>query len=167
MPDFSHLEPNRLKDLAMRSSRPVRWFLPSSDGNVAVIFALASLPILAFTGAAIDYGSATRLQVKLQGATDATALSLCQTKNSTTTPQLQLQAETMVAGYMGNDGLTVDPIVVTTNPRKIVLTTHMTYTTLFGKFIGTEKMAPELLPNARPRFRRRSRSHSSWTQPAP
>ncbi len=112
-------------------------FVSERRGNVAVIFALASLPLLAFTGAAIDYGLATRLQVKLQAATDATALGLCQTPQTTTTPQLQTQAQTVAAGYMiGASNLMVDPLAVTSNPRKITLTTHVNSRTFFPAFTG-------------------------------
>ena len=106
-------------------------------GQVAIIFGLASVPLLAFTGAAIDYGMATRLQVKLQAATDATALALCQTPTATTTPVLQAQALTTMTGYMGTSvGLIVDPVTVTSNPRLILLTGHVGQQTYFNKFIG-------------------------------
>ena len=91
-----------------------RRLAASTRGNVAVIFALSSLPLLAFAGAAVDYGLATRLQVKLQGATEATALGLCQTPQSTTTVALQTQAGIVMPGYMGlTSAVTVDPLAVT------------------------------------------------------
>ncbi|MCJ2032953.1 TadE/TadG family type IV pilus assembly protein [Methylobacterium sp. J-068] len=130
------------------ASRPLahriapRRFLVAREGNVAVFFALASLPLLAFAGAAIDYGTATRTHAKLQAATDATALSLCQSASTTTTAQMQIQAQTMMAGYMGADGLTVDPLVVTANPRKVLLTTHMSSPALFGQITKTLDLNP-------------------------
>ena len=130
-------------DRLMRSGRIgilrrwLRGFGSDRRGNVAMIFALASLPLLAFTGAAIDYGLATRLQVKLQASTDATALSLCQTPQATTTAQLQSQAQTVMAGYMINAiNLVVDPLVITSNPRKITLITHSNSRTFFPAFTG-------------------------------
>ena len=48
--------------------------------------------------------------MKLQGATDATALGLCQTPQSTTTAALQTQAGIVMPGYMGiTSAVTVDP----------------------------------------------------------
>ena len=112
-------------------------FLRSGSGNVAIIFAIASLPLLAFAGAAIDYGMATRLQVKLQAAADATALSLCQTPQTTTTAVLQTQASVFSLDYMGStSGVTVDPLAITSNPRKITLTTHVNAKSFFPKFTG-------------------------------
>lgn len=115
----------------------VRLFARERTGNVAVLFALASVPLIAFTGAAIDYGFATRLQVKLQAANDATALSLCQTPNATTTPVLQTQALATMVGYMGtSNSLVVDSLVITSNPRKIALTSHASLINFFGNFLG-------------------------------
>ena len=109
--------------------------LSSTNGNVAIIFALASLPLLAFTGAAVDYGMAVRLQVKLQAAADATALGLCLTPQSTTTAQLQAQAVIVDGGYMANaPSLIVDTLAITSNPRKITLTTHINSKTFFPAF---------------------------------
>ncbi|AWN34737.1 pilus assembly protein TadG-related protein [Methylobacterium radiodurans] len=111
------------------------------DGNVAILFAFLSLPILGFTGAAIDYGLATRLEVKLQAATDATALALCQTPLSTTKAALQLQAGTMMTGFMGAT-VTLDAITITDNPRQITLTARAPSPIFFGKITGTTTIRP-------------------------
>ena len=121
----------------MRRDGLLKRFTRSTNGNIAIIFALASLPLLAFTGAAIDYGMATRLQIKLQAAADATALSLCLTSLNTTTTALQTQAQVFSNDYMGTtSGVVVDPLVVTSNPRDITLTTHIHATSFFPKFTG-------------------------------
>ncbi|MGY6571052.1 MAG: TadE/TadG family type IV pilus assembly protein [Salinarimonas sp.] len=46
------------------------------NGGVAVIFGLATLPIFAFVGFAVDYSRATDLRASLQKAADATALQM-------------------------------------------------------------------------------------------
>ena len=115
--------------------RTARRLAGATGANVAVIFALSTLPLLAFAGAAVDYGVATRLQVKLQAATDATALGLCQTPQSTTTQALQGQAAIVVPGYMGaGSGVIIDPLGVTSSPRKITLVTHINSKTFFPAF---------------------------------
>ena len=50
-------------------------FRADRRGNVAMIFAIASIPILFAVGAAIDYTSATRRKAKLDAIADAVALS--------------------------------------------------------------------------------------------
>lgn len=121
--------------------RLVRRLLRERVGNVTITFALMSLPLIAFTGAAIDYGLGTRLQVKLQAANDATALSLCQTPLATPTAALQSQAQTTMKGYMGTGaGLEVEPITVSSNPRKILLQSRATLLTFFSGFVGQKNL---------------------------
>ena len=117
-------------------------FLRQRGGNVALLFGLLALPLMAFTGAAIDYGYATRLETKLQAATDATALALCQTPMATTTSALQTQAQTLMTGYMGATGLTVDALSITSNPRQITLTTHIVSPVSFSRVTGVAASRP-------------------------
>ncbi|KIZ40592.1 MULTISPECIES: pilus assembly protein [Rhodopseudomonas] len=49
-------------------------FSGAADGNVAVIFAIALLPILTFIGAAIDYSRASSARTSMQAALDSAAL---------------------------------------------------------------------------------------------
>lgn len=49
-------------------------FASDRRGNIAVIFALALLPMLSFVGAAIDYSMAARAKVKLTSALDTAVL---------------------------------------------------------------------------------------------
>lgn len=122
----------------MTEAKSIRSLLSHQDGNVAIIFALCSLPLLAFTGAAIDYGAATRLQTKLQAADDATALALCQTPNATSPATLQVQAQTTMGGYMQNATLQVDTLgIIPASPgvaRQITLTSHIKSKAFFPSF---------------------------------
>ena len=51
-----------------------RRFARANGGNIAVIFAFALLPILAFIGAAIDYSRANKARSAMQAALDSAAL---------------------------------------------------------------------------------------------
>ena len=53
-----------------------RRFSGDISGNIATLFAIALLPILAFIGAAIDYSRANAARSAMQGALDSTALML-------------------------------------------------------------------------------------------
>ncbi|MCJ2054798.1 pilus assembly protein [Methylobacterium sp. J-070] len=119
-----------------------RRFVRSRGGNVAILFAFLSVPMLMLSGAAVDYGFATRLETKLQAATDGTAILLCQTPLTTTTPDLNTMAQTTMVGAMGVTNLVVDPLVITSNPRQITLTAHKLSTTFFGKLTGTTSINP-------------------------
>lgn len=127
-----------------RGTSPVARFRASAGGNVAMIFALSSVPLLAFTGAAIDYGLATRLQVKLQAASDATALLLCQTTSNTSPTTLYAQAQAAMASYMSPAVPRVDNPLGYIAPstgvaRQITMTSHInsrTYLSAFTKVVS-------------------------------
>jgi Flp pilus assembly protein TadG len=53
----------------------VSRFRRDSRGNIAVIFTIAVLPILAAVGCATDYSLKTRMQAKMQSAADAAAVA--------------------------------------------------------------------------------------------
>ena len=111
-------------------------------GNVAILFAFLSVPMLMLSGAAVDYGFATRLETKLQAATDSTALLLCQTPLTTTNADLNALAQTTMNGAMGATNLVVDPLAITNNPRQITLTARKLSTTFFSKLTGTTRINP-------------------------
>jgi Flp pilus assembly protein TadG len=50
-------------------------FRRDQRGNLAVIFAVATVPLIAAIGCAIDYSEATRIKAKLQSAADAAAVA--------------------------------------------------------------------------------------------
>jgi Flp pilus assembly protein TadG len=53
-----------------------RRFAKADQGNIAVLFAIAAVPILSFVGAAIDYTRANSARSSMQAALDSTALML-------------------------------------------------------------------------------------------
>ena len=61
---------------ARHITEAARHFLRAKGGNVAMIFALALLPLIAFIGAAIDYSRASKARTSLQSALDTAALML-------------------------------------------------------------------------------------------
>ena len=52
----------------------LKSFVRDKRGNIAVIFAIASIPLLAAVGCAVDYSLATRMKAKLQSAADAASV---------------------------------------------------------------------------------------------
>jgi Flp pilus assembly protein TadG len=65
-----------MHSLVVRLRNALGAFCIERGGNVAIIFALASLPIIAGVGFAVDYSRANSVKVALQQALDATALML-------------------------------------------------------------------------------------------
>lgn len=54
--------------------RKFNRFQRDRSANVAVLFALALVPVVSFVGCAIDYSMATRMKAKLQAAVDAASV---------------------------------------------------------------------------------------------
>lgn len=67
-------------------------FGSANGGNVALTFALALVPIVAFCGAAIDYTRANSVKVAMQSAADATALMLSKDAQKLTSAQISQKA---------------------------------------------------------------------------
>jgi Flp pilus assembly protein TadG len=75
-----------------RFRQTLRDFCSATRGNVAIIFGLATIPLIASVGAAIDYSRFNSVKADLQGALDSTALSLAKEAASDTNTQLQTNA---------------------------------------------------------------------------
>lgn len=67
-------------------------FRADRAGNIATIFALSSLPLIGFVGAAVDYSRANSVKTALQTALDATALMLSREAATLNSGDLQSKA---------------------------------------------------------------------------
>jgi len=56
-------------------SRLMRRFCSDRRGNIAVIFAIACVPLISAVGCAVDYSLATRMKAKLQSAADSAGVA--------------------------------------------------------------------------------------------
>src|SRR5665213_1057905 len=70
----------------------LRAFRIARGGNVAITFAIATLPIVTFVGFAVDYSHANSVKTALQNALDATALMLSKEAATETSAQVQANA---------------------------------------------------------------------------
>jgi Flp pilus assembly protein TadG len=75
-------------------ARHLRAFRGASAGNVAITFALASLPIVGTVGFAVDYSHANAVKAAMQAALDSTALMLAKDAATTSNSDLQSKALT-------------------------------------------------------------------------
>jgi Flp pilus assembly protein TadG len=72
--------------------RALGAFRGARAGNVAITFALATLPIIGTVGFAVDYSHANSIKVAMQAALDSTALMLSKDAATTTSSALQTKA---------------------------------------------------------------------------
>src|SRR6188508_2359099 len=71
---------------ALRSG--LRLFGASERGNVMITFALATIPLIGFVGAAVDYSRGNSAKAAMQSAIDSTGLILSKTAKGLTQEQL-------------------------------------------------------------------------------
>jgi Flp pilus assembly protein TadG len=76
-----------------RTGRQLARFAGAEQGNIAVIFAIALVPILGFVGAAVDYSRAVQARSSMQAALDSTALMLSKDLSSGTITTAQISTK--------------------------------------------------------------------------
>lgn len=75
-----------------RRAETLRHFRAAKRGNVVITFALATIPVVGFTGAAVDYSRANSAKAAMQAAVDATALILSKEASALNATQLNQKA---------------------------------------------------------------------------
>lgn len=130
--------------LVSRIGRQLARFAPAEQGNIAVIFAIALVPVLSFVGAAIDYSRAAQARSSMQSALDSAALMLSRDLSSgtITTSQIGTKAQAYFNALF-TDTATLPSVTVaatysasTSIGSTIQLTGSGTYTTSFMKVAG-------------------------------
>ncbi len=118
-------------------------FAGANQGNIAVLFAIAAVPIISFVGAAIDYTRANAARSSMQAALDSTALMLGKdlTDGTITTSQISAKATAYFnALYTNKDANSVSVTATYTaaagNGSTILLSGSGTVNTDFMKVAG-------------------------------
>ena len=83
----------------------LRDLLRNRNGSIAITFALSLVPMLALSGAAVDYGRATNARAKLQAALDGIVLSLALQASEMAPDDLTAQANALLAARIGPDSI--------------------------------------------------------------
>jgi Flp pilus assembly protein TadG len=108
-------------------------------GNVAVIFALAIIPILTMVGAAVDYSRATQLKSKIQSAADAASVGSIAKTSSAFVAAGSMTTDGTIAGgatdatniFNGNvqglTGVTINSVTPTVTKTGSTLTSVVSY----------------------------------------
>jgi Flp pilus assembly protein TadG len=81
-----------------------RRFVGADEGNIAVIFCIALVPLLGFVGAAVDYTRANAARSSMQAALDSTALMVSKdlTQGLITTSDIATKAQAYFAALYTN-----------------------------------------------------------------
>lgn len=94
-------------------------FAKANGGNIAVIFALSTVPLITFVGAAIDYTRANAARSSMQAALDSTALMLSKDLSSGTITSSQINTKAtayFTALYHNTDAQNVSVTATYTPP---------------------------------------------------
>src|SRR6201991_2122365 len=127
-----------------RIGRQLARLAAAEQGNIAVIFAIALVPVLSFVGAAIDYSRAVQARSAMQAALDSAALMVSKDLSSgtITTSQIATKAQSYFNGLFTATN-TIPTVSVgatytasTSMGSTIQLTGTGTYTTSFMKIAG-------------------------------
>ena len=119
-------------------------FVAANQGNIAVIFAIACVPLISFVGAAVDYSRLNAARASMQSALDSAALMVSKdlTSGKITNSQISATAQNyFTALYTGKDAMT-NPITATytagsgSTTSTVVITGTGSITTDFMKVAG-------------------------------
>ena len=121
----------------------VRAFSVAHAGNVAITFALASLPIVATVGYAVDYSRANSVKVAVQSALDATALMISKEAPTDTPAQMQTNAQKYFLALFNRPdvtNVTVNASYSNTNGTQVVISSYVDVPTTFLAAFGWNTM---------------------------
>ena len=118
-------------------------FARAREGNIAVTFALALVPVIAAAGAAVDYSRANSVKADLQAALDSTALMLAKEASSDTYSQLQTNALayfTATFNRPGTENINVSATYSATGGSSVVVNGSVSVPTSFMGIFGHDSI---------------------------
>ena len=120
----------------------LREFGSARAGNVAITFAIGSIPLIGFVGAAVDYSRANSVKAALQSALDSTTLKLGRQYYSLTGQALQDQGATIFASLFNRSDAKSPTITVKTiqGGTGIEADASTTVDTTFLNIVGVKTM---------------------------
>lgn len=116
-----------------------RRLLKDRRAGVAPMFALAIIPVIGMTGAAIDYSRANSMKVSMQAALDATSLAMAKLAPTLTSAQLQTQANAYFQALFNSPeakNVTITTSYTTSAGAQLTITGSGSMDTTFMKALG-------------------------------
>lgn len=125
--------------LSQRLSKRLATFSRDRRGNVAITFAIATLPMVGAVGYAVDYSHANNVKAALQAALDSTALMLARDAANVTSTELNAKALTYFTALFNRPeakNISIKAAYTTSGGSKIVVDGSATVPTTFLGVIG-------------------------------
>ncbi|MBS0248377.1 MAG: VWA domain-containing protein [Proteobacteria bacterium] len=128
----------------MRTLRAyLKSFIIGTSGNVALTFALASLPLVGFVGSAIDFSRANAAKAAMQAAVDSTALALSKNADSMSAEQINARASEYFKSIFSRPdvkGIVIKGAYSKTSGSRIVIHGSAAVDTTFMGALGFEHL---------------------------
>lgn len=121
----------------------LKAFTARQDGNVAVLFGIAIIPIMAAVGAAVDYSHASMVRTSMQAALDSTALMLSRDATNKDNSQLNTTATNYFnALFTKSEGkvVSVSAAYDTSGGSSLSVNATVQMDTLFMRIFGKPQM---------------------------
>src|SRR5882757_2595766 len=121
----------------------LQTFLKDPRAGVAPMFALAVIPVMGLTGAAVDYSRANSIKTALQSALDATALAMAKSASSLTTEQLQQKSNdyfTAIFNRPEAKNVTITATYSNSTATQLIITASASMDTTFTRVMGITEM---------------------------
>jgi Flp pilus assembly protein TadG len=121
----------------------VRELRTATSGNVTITFVAATIPMIGFVGAAVDYSHANSVKAAMQAAVDSTALMLSKQAASLNQSDVQSKAEAYFKALLNRpeaNGVTVETPGYIPGVSKILVTAKANVKTNFMGLMGVTQM---------------------------
>lgn len=124
-----------------RARRSLARFRRADGGNVAVMFGLAILPVIASVGAAVDYSRVNNARTAMQAALDTAALMISKDATGLSASEINQKAQTYFNSLYNHpeaEGVVVNATYTNSASQgsKVVLTGSATMQTDFMRVVG-------------------------------
>ena len=123
-----------------RATKLFRKFASARNGNVAITFAFALIPIICFVGAAVDYSRDNTVKAEMQGALDSVALMLQKTAPTLSTDGLQSAAKNyflaVFSSKYGAKNININATYSTQNGSHVIVNGSVDVPTTFMGIFG-------------------------------
>jgi len=119
-------------------------FMKDRRGGVAPMFALALLPIVGLTGAAVDYSRANSVRVGMQAAIDATALAMAKLAPTLTPSELQTKTNAYFQAMFNHPeakNIVITPSYTTTGGSQLTIAVSGSMDTTFMNVMGFSSLS--------------------------
>ncbi len=132
---------SHLNQIGTHLSRIATRLVRNEDGNVAMLFGLTLLPMLAATGVAVDYGRASQARSQLHAAADSAALAAAKRAPLLTDAQLAAEAQRHFSAVLNQRAdLAALPVTVTRSGRRVQVAAAGVMPTTFMRLFGWSQL---------------------------